>query len=118
MIIKKNQRKKEKISGKGIIYDYPVKSKKMGFSVQELDERTPGRIPERGEYKNKICNEICYVISGKGSVFINNKKINISEGDIYFVKPNQKSFLIAKKIKILTITKPDWYKEQCEVVGK
>ena len=74
MIIKKNQRKKEKISGRGIIYDYPVKSKKMGFSVQELNGRILGRIPEKGAYKNKVCNEICYVVSGKGSVFIDNKK--------------------------------------------
>ena len=114
MIIKKSQRKKEKISRKGIVYDYPVKSKKIGFSVQELN----GRIPERGKYRNKICNEMCYVIKGKGVVFINNKKINVSEEDIYFIKPNQKSFLIANKMNVLTITQPDWYKKQCEVVEK
>lgn len=112
MIIKKGQTKKERIAKGGIVYDYPVKSKEMGFSVQELN----GRVPDEGAYKNKICKEICYVIEGSGKIFIDDEELILDEGDIYFIEPGQKSYIMAEGLKLLTITQPDWYEEQCEVV--
>lgn len=112
MKIQKNQSKKEKIAGEGFVWDYPVPSEEIGFSVQELN----GRVPDKGKYKNKVCNEACYVIKGNGKVYIDDEEFGIKEGDIYFIKPSQKSYVIAKQMKILTITQPNWYKEQCEIV--
>lgn len=112
MLIKKKQAKREKISKNGLVYDYPMPSKYLGIATQELNFR----IPDKGWYKNKICDEICYVISGSAILFIDDKKFNIKQGDIFIIKPKQKSYLQADNLKILTITRPNWYKEQCEIL--
>ncbi len=109
MIIKKDP-KSIKISKKGIVYDYPLPSEEIGVSLQELD----GRVPDEGFYKNNVCKEICYVISGSAEVFINNKKFSVSREDVFVINPKETSYIIAKKLKMLVITSPNWYEQQCE----
>lgn len=111
MIIRKGETKKEGISN-GIVWDYPMPSKETGLAVQELN----GRVPEKGRFLNKICNEICFVIKGSCTLFLDEKKFDIYEGDVFIIKHGQKSHLIANKLKMLTITSPDWHPEQCEIV--
>lgn len=112
MIIRKENSIKEKISEQEVILDYPVKTEETGFSIQELN----GRVPDERQYRNRSCNEICFVVEGKGEIFIDDSPKKVDEGDIYFIKPGQKSYIKAEKLEIFTITQPNWYKEQCETL--
>ena len=107
MIIKKSQTRLETFDA-GKVWDYPMPGEPVGISFQEHD----GRVPEKGWGINTICWEAYYVIAGSARVFIGEKEYQVETGDVVVLKPNQKSYLVANKLKLLTITQPDWYTKQ------
>lgn len=112
MLIKKKQRTKEQFGNNGLVWDYPMPEDKIGIALQELD----GRVPDSGWGRNNICYEVCYAISGTAEVFVGDRKYEVAEGDIFVIKPREKSYIIGHDLKILTVTSPNWYKEQCEIL--
>lgn len=111
MIIKKSQTTIESL-GKGTIWDYPMPNDDIGISYQEHH----GRVPERGWGSNTVCYEIYYIVRGNADVYIENEHDTLQEGDMVILLPGQKSYLVANHLRILTITKPNWYLEQYKEV--
>ena len=107
MVIKKSQTKIEKF-GPGLIRDYPLPDNKIGVSYQEHS----GRVPEKGWGMNTKCLELYYVIEGEAEIFIDDGHEKVEVGDLIVINPNQKSYLVAKNLKLLTITSPNWYEGQ------
>ena len=114
MIIRKCERKMEQIAKTGFVWDYKLPDEGIGIAVQKLN----GRVPDSGQLMNTVCNEICYVISGSGIVFIEDEKYEVGEGDIFTIDAGQKSYIIAKDLHFVAVTSPDWYPEQCETVDE
>lgn len=112
MLIRKSQRKKEFFGKNDLVWDYPMADEKIGIAFHEIN----GRSPESGWGRNNICYEAYYIISGSAKVFVEDKEYNVAEGDVFVVDKKEKSYLIGKKLKLLTITLPNWYNEQCEIV--
>ena len=113
MLIKKSERIKEQLAKTGTVWDYPLPSKTMGVAVQELK----GRVPASGWWRNVVCHEVCFVLAGKGTVGIEGQKFSVAQGDVFIIAPGKKSYVKSPRIKLLTITTPDWYSDQCEVVA-
>lgn len=111
MIIKKSQTTLEAFS-QGKIWDYPMPGEPVGISYQEYDVR----VPEKGWGINSLCWEAYYVIAGSAEVYVDDTKYNVETGDVVVLKPNQKSYLVAKQLKVLTITQPNWNIEQYKEV--
>ncbi|MCK5176215.1 MAG: hypothetical protein KAQ92_00690 [Candidatus Aenigmarchaeota archaeon] len=86
MIIKKADSKIEKISSKGNVWDYPMPTKQVDIALQELE----GRVPDRDVIK------IQYAMSS--------------------VKANKKSYIETKNLKMITVTKPNWYESQYKLI--
>ena len=114
MLVRKGERKKEVDTKEHVVYDYPLPSKDIGISEQELN----GNVPKKGWWINKVCEEVCYVIGGSGKVFIDDENFEVNEGDLFLIKPNQKSRIEADNLRLVVISSPDWYAEQCENVKK
>ena len=112
MIIKKAESKKEQIAKGSFVWDYKLPDEGIGIAVQKLN----GRVPDSGQLMNTVCNEIFYVISGSGVVFIEGEKYEVGEGDIFTIDAGQKSCIIAKDLNFVAVTSPDWYPEQCETI--
>jgi|SRR3990167_5923800 len=112
MHIKKSERKLEKIAKEGSVWDYPVPSEEIGIAVQKLN----GAVPDKGWYKNIVCYEICYIISGRAMFFVGDEKYNVVAGDIVIIKPKVKSRIKAQNLKMITVTRPNWYEVQCKLV--
>ena len=113
MVIKKKSSNLEDFAT-GSVWDYPMEGAPVGISYQEHD----GRVPEKGWGINTVCWEAFYVLDGNAEVYIDDEKDTIEKGDVVILKPDQKSYLVARKLKLLTITKPNWYKEQYQEVIK
>lgn len=111
MIIKRTNATPETF-GNGKVFDYPMGETTVGISYQEHH----GRVPEKGWGINTMCWEAFYVISGKAEVFVDEDHDVIESGDVVVLKPGQKSYIIAENLKLLTVTKPDWFKEQYKEV--
>ncbi|MCK5413593.1 MAG: AraC family ligand binding domain-containing protein [Candidatus Pacebacteria bacterium] len=114
MIIRKKEAQIEKISSEGNVWDYPMPNEQIGIAFQGLN----GRVPDYGWYKNKACYEICYLISGSGIFFIDGSNFKASAGDVVVIERNKKSYIEAKNLKMITITKPNWSEEQCQLIKK
>jgi mannose-6-phosphate isomerase-like protein (cupin superfamily) len=95
------------------VWDYPI-SRETGISVQNIK----GRVPKVGWAKNKVCNEICFILSGTGTFFIEGKKFCAGKDDVIIIKPGEKSYIKAKNMRMLVITTPDWYPDQCDFLEK
>jgi len=111
MIIKKSQTITEYFA-KGKVFDYPMPDERIGISYQEHN----GRAPAKGWGVNQACYELYFIIDGHAEVFIDNKKEIVAKGDLVIIYPSQKSYMVANNLKLITITSPNWNKEQYKEV--
>jgi len=112
MKIGKKDRIKEGYSKNWQVFDYPMSSRVIGIAFQKLD----GRAPEKGSFKNKVCKEIFYIINGKGKLFAKGKEHSLSKEDIYVAEAGTQHYLFGENLEFITITLPNWYPEQCEII--
>lgn len=112
MQIPKNKSIKFKIAKSSYLWEYPLKNKKLNVAFSIIN----GRLPDSGRLVNTECTEIYYVISGSGTVFIENKKYKIRAGSGLLIEPKQRYYVVGKKLTILCPTAPAWYPEQHKTV--
>lgn len=112
MVIKKHQSTPIKEGDNSTIWDYPMPSEETGISYQILN----GRKPEKGWYRNTVCREIIFVIDGKASVNIDDDEFDLSSGDVVILEVGQKHFGNYHNTRLITVTSPNWYEEQCKII--
>ena len=83
--IHKNQTEKFKNSEHCIAIEYPLGDKDINGAIVELT----GRYPDRGRVVNLECKELAYVIKGSGKVTIEDKKIDLQEGDLVLIESGE-----------------------------
>ena len=113
MVIKPDP-KKIQASAHGFIQDYVLPTEDVGISYQQYD----GRAPDKGYWVNTVCWEAYYVIDGSATIYGDDKAYSVEKGDVFIMLPGQKIRMIAKKLKIITITKPNWFASQAKIVSK
>ena len=113
MKISKSDRKFVGYSDDWRIFDYPT-SEDLGFAYQELS----GRAPAKGQTRNNICDKLFYVLSGTGTMFENGVASDIEEGDLIVIEKGTAHYFTGKNLKIITITKPNWYENQCDFLDE
>jgi len=106
-IIHKDQTEKFKNSENCVVTEYFLGDKDINGAIVELT----GRYPNKGRVVNLKCKELAYVIKGSGKVIVENKKINLEEGDLILIEPGEKYFWDGNLIIFVPCT-PAWYPEQ------
>jgi mannose-6-phosphate isomerase-like protein (cupin superfamily) len=71
-----------------------------------------GRYPEKGHLINEICKEIAYVLSGSGSIGVDDKVTQLSSGDAVLLKPGEKFYWVGDQLKMIMPCSPAFYPEQ------
>jgi len=112
MVITKEKTTKILVNANHIVWDYPMQNNAVGFSYQEIN----GETPEGAWWKNTVCEEWYFVISGSGTVCIEDIKEECASGDVIVLPVNKKHKIIGKQLCMIAITKPDWYEEQAEII--
>lgn len=113
MLIRKEDTVKE-VDEPGVqVLDYRLPMNQIGLSYQELD----ARVPAKGAGVNEDCEERYYIIEGRATVWIDDQSYEAKAGDLVVIRPGQGSYLIAKNLKMLTVTSPDWYAGQHTIVS-
>ena len=102
------------------------KQNSPGCTVQEHDHPTDnlslatslidGRYPEQKRVTNLECEEICYVISGTGTIHSDKGTFEITEGDSYHFETGEKYFIEGDNLKLVLINAPKWRLDQHKVV--
>lgn len=91
-------------------YSIALNEKNMDFCINTIR----GRYPEKGYCSNQVCQELCYILEGEGSINKENEKITFKKGDIIFID-KQEIYYWDGDCKIIMVCNPAWYKEQCKL---
>lgn len=95
----------------GTIWDYEI-NKEVGVSYQELHMRGP----KSGRYLNKECHEVYFIIKGSATFSVGDEQYEVREKDMVVVEPNIAHHIETSNLVYITITRPDWFEEQSELV--
>lgn len=107
MIIKKDEAK-EKVNNKTCtVWEYAFPSKQLGFATVKIN----GRYPDSGRVVNEECDELYYVLSGKGIIHHETGDYEIKEGDAFFFEKG-KWYWVEGELHIAVPTSPTWFLEQ------
>lgn len=94
------------------IFQYNLPTKIMSVSYMELD----GRNPEGNKVLlEKDCSFVMYVTKGKGKYLINGDKVNVSTGDVVFVRAGS-TFVAEGKFEYLTMVIPAYHSDSTEEI--
>jgi mannose-6-phosphate isomerase-like protein (cupin superfamily) len=88
-------------------YEYPLGDNAINAAVIELG----GRYPDEGYAVNTVCKEMVYVIRGSGRLTTDNEQVELAEGDMALIQPNEKYYFEGNLMMLLPCT-PAWYPEQ------
>jgi len=106
-IIHKEQTKDFKNGENCLAREYPLADNDINGAIVEI----AGRYPGVGRVVNLKCKELAYIIKGSGKVVIENQEINLSEGDLLLIEPEEKYFWDGDLTMFVPCT-PAWYPEQ------
>jgi mannose-6-phosphate isomerase-like protein (cupin superfamily) len=106
-IIHKNETKILKNSEVCTAVEYPMDDKDMNGAVIELG----GRYPDKGRTMNEKCKEMAYVIRGSGRVVVEDKEIQLNEGDLVLIESGERFFWEGKMTLFMSCT-PAWSPDQ------
>jgi len=110
-IIHKNQTEKFKNSENCTAIEYPMGDKDINGAIVELT----GRYPDKGRIVNLECKELAYVIKGTGKVVIEDKNIDLQEGDLVLIESGEKFFWDGN-LTMFVPCAPAWYHGQYKEV--
>jgi len=91
-------------------HDHPTDNLSLATSLID------GRYPEQKRVTNLECEEICYVISGTGTIHSNKGTFEITEGDSYHFEIGEKYAIEGDNLKLALINAPKWRLDQHKIV--
>lgn len=93
------------------IFEYNTKDKDINFCFCNIN----GRYPIKGYAINKHCKELAFVISGNGTINVNQKNYNLNQNDVVLINKGEKFFWQGKLTLALPCS-PAWNTSQYEIV--
>src|SRR3989344_2553603 len=109
MVIKFSDTKKFPIKD-WVVWDYPMPSKEVGISYQQIKSR----VPEKGWCLNKVCQEMFFIVKGSGIFYVGDQSYEVNVKDLVIVEPKVKHRIETRDLEYIAITRPDWYEGQYE----
>lgn len=83
----------------------------MDFCINAIT----GRYPEKGYCINELCQEMCYILDGSGSINKKDEIISFKQGDVIFIEKKE-IYYWNGICKIIMICTPAWNKKQCKLL--
>ena len=106
-VVKRARTKKFKNSEVCTAIEYPLGDKDINGAVIRLN----GRYPDKGRVVNLKCKELAYVIRGSGRVVVENESVELKEGDLVLIEPEERYFWEGNLVMFMPCT-PAWCPEQ------
>ena len=110
-IIRKEQTDRVRNSKNCIAVEYRLGDMDINGAIIELS----GREPDEGRVMNTKCKELAYIINGSGKVVIDEKIINLKQGDLILIEPGEKFFWEGNMTMFMPCA-PAWHPDQYKKV--
>ena len=99
------------IKNKNVIYEYNLKNKDINFCLCKIN----GRYPDKGFALNEKCEELAFIVKGKGQVCIEDKLYKLNKNSVVLINKGEKFFWKGKFI-IARPCSPAWNIEQYKTI--
>lgn len=110
-IIHKEQTERVRNSKNCIAVEYPLGDIDINGAIIELT----GREPDEGRVMNMECKELAYIINGSGRVVIDEKIVDLKQGDLILIESGEKFFWEGNMTMFMPCA-PAWHPNQYEKV--
>lgn len=112
MLIKKQDSTKKENSKSCTVWEYNFPNEDLGFATCKIN----GRYPNSGKAMNTECDEIYYVISGRGTIHHETGNFEIEEGDAFYFEKGKWYWVEGEDLLVALPTAPKWSLEQYEFI--
>ncbi|MFH1280922.1 MAG: cupin domain-containing protein [Candidatus Beckwithbacteria bacterium] len=110
-LIKKNNKHKFSPYKGTIVWEYPTDNPDINGAVVEIN----GRYPDKGRVVNHKCQELVYVVKGKGRLVCEGKPTLFEKGDILIIDSGEKYYWQGDFTACVS-NAPKWTPEQHETL--
>jgi mannose-6-phosphate isomerase-like protein (cupin superfamily) len=93
--------------------EFQFNDKDLNAAVVTVD----GRYPDQGHLVNEVCKEIAYVLSGSGSVGVDDVVHELQPGDAVLINPGERFFWHGDALQMFMPCSPAFYPEQHKEVA-
>jgi mannose-6-phosphate isomerase-like protein (cupin superfamily) len=107
-IIKKSDTKKVGEHSVSVFTEYPANFKNLSVGVSLIN----GKYPSEGFDVDTEIEQVWYVESGSGQIYLNNEVTNIVEGDMIVLSPGDKYWIQGDALKLVVSSSPPWFAQQ------
>ena len=95
-------------------YSIKLNEKNIDFCINTIT----GRYPTEGYCSNLECEELCYILEGRGSISKKeNEPIKFEKGDIIYIDKKEIYFWKGN-FKLAIMCTPAWTREQCKLYAE
>ncbi len=114
-VIREEQAEKFKYAKTSSVLEYSIalNEKNIDCCINTIN----GRYPETGYCSNYECEELCYILEGKGRICERYESSSFQKGDVLYIAKKD-VYYWEGNCKILMICTPAWFKEQCRLFEK
>lgn len=115
-IAKERDAEKSEYASTSSVLDYSMvlNEKNIDFCINTIT----GRYPTEGYYSNLECEELCYILEGRGSISKKeNEPIKFEKGDIIYIDKKEIYFWNGN-FKLAVVCTPAWTREQCKLYAE
>lgn len=92
------------------VSEYCISNQYIDMAIAEIS----GRYPEHGMAQNLVSTMVACIQRGSGLVYINNQKINLSEGDVVCIGPSERYYWDGDMQVSISCT-PPWNPDQYKI---
>ena len=86
---------------------YLVADTTMDLATAQIN----GRYPDTGYVVNRSCKELCYVLSGQGTIVTKEESYTLQTGDVILLEAGE-PYYWQGTLEVLTTCNPHWHAEQ------
>lgn len=104
----KSEARKVKEHKVSAFYEYDLPFNKLAVGVSEID----GRYPQNGFVVDEKVEQVWYVESGSGTVFVGDDLMHMKKGDLIYIPKKKKYWIQGNYLKIVVSSSPPWSKTQ------
>jgi len=112
MLIKKQDSIKKENSENCTVWEYDFPNESLGLATCRIN----GRYPAMGKAVNMKCDEIYYVISGKGVIHHESGDFEIKKGDAFYFEKDKWYWVEGEELIVVVPTAPKWFFEQYKYI--
>lgn len=114
LLVKKLDSKKIQEHEVATFFEYELPFEKFSVGVSVVN----GRYPNQGFDVDEQIDQVWYVESGRGKVWIAGRELQVSNGDMVLIPKGEKYWIEGEALRLVVSSSPPWFAKQHKHIKK